>query len=152
MIAPEFVYDPAWSTRVRNRLSSAKVRQGMHRAALQVAAYGTLALRDYAPKRTGQFAASIHANVLLANNDVRVSFVAEQPLATWIIKGTRPHIIQPRTKKVLRFVASSGEVVFAPIVHHPGTRPNDFRRPAFNELRELTHQAFLGAVRASMGI
>lgn len=39
--------------------------------------------------------------------------------------GTRPHLIVPRTKKVLRFVGR-GAVVFAKKVRHPGTRKNDF--------------------------
>lgn len=34
--------------------------------------------------------------------------------------GTRPHVIRPRRKKVLRFVVD-GRVVFARRVNHPGT-------------------------------
>jgi hypothetical protein len=40
--------------------------------------------------------------------------------------GTRPHVIRPRHAKMLRFVNKSGMIVFAKVVHHPGTRPNRY--------------------------
>jgi hypothetical protein len=41
-------------------------------------------------------------------------------------EGTRPHVIQPKNPMgVLRFV-KDGRVVFARVVHHPGTRPNRY--------------------------
>jgi hypothetical protein len=39
--------------------------------------------------------------------------------------GTAPHVIRPRTKKMLRF-PSGGAVVFARVVHHPGTTGSQF--------------------------
>lgn len=39
--------------------------------------------------------------------------------------GTRPHIIRPKRAKALRFRVG-GKVVFARIVHHPGTRARPF--------------------------
>lgn len=36
-------------------------------------------------------------------------------------QGTRPHVIRPRTRRVLRF-AAGGDVVYARQVNHPGTR------------------------------
>jgi hypothetical protein len=47
------------------------------------------------------------------------------PQLGFLIFGTRPHIIVPKTKKALRFVGR-GAVVFAKRVRHPGTRKNDF--------------------------
>lgn len=38
-------------------------------------------------------------------------------------RGARPHVIVPRHKTVLRFVAG-GRVVFARVVHHPGNPPS----------------------------
>lgn len=35
--------------------------------------------------------------------------------------GSRPHVIRPRNRKVLRFVGAGGSVVFAQQVNHPGT-------------------------------
>jgi hypothetical protein len=40
-------------------------------------------------------------------------------------QGTPPHVIRPRRAQALRFEAG-GEVVFAMVVHHPGTRPRPF--------------------------
>jgi hypothetical protein len=40
----------------------------------------------------------------------------------WHNLGTRPHKIVPRFASILRFVASSGQVVFTTLVNHPGTK------------------------------
>jgi hypothetical protein len=47
------------------------------------------------------------------------------PYAIFVHQGTRPHIIRPRTKKVLVFYIGSQKIV-ARTVHHPGTKPNRF--------------------------
>lgn len=45
-------------------------------------------------------------------------------IASYIENGTRPHLIRPRRAGgVLRFTARGGGVVFARVVHHPGTKP-----------------------------
>jgi hypothetical protein len=43
----------------------------------------------------------------------------------YIINGTRPHQIRPVRAKALRFTVG-GRVVFARLVNHPGTKPDDF--------------------------
>lgn len=45
--------------------------------------------------------------------------------APMVNDGTRPHIIRPKRAKALRFKVG-GKVVFARIVHHPGTRARPF--------------------------
>lgn len=48
-------------------------------------------------------------------------------------EGTRPHVIRPRTARVLRFRPKGGTAfVFAREVHHPGTRPNRYLVDAMN--------------------
>lgn len=47
--------------------------------------------------------------------------------------GTRPHIIRPKNAKTLRFKVG-GRVVYAKVVHHPGTRPRPFLDRALNEV------------------
>jgi hypothetical protein len=42
-----------------------------------------------------------------------------------VTSGSRPHIIQARTAKALRFVVG-GQVVYTRRVQHPGTRPNPY--------------------------
>ena len=46
--------------------------------------------------------------------------------------GTRPHIIRPRTRQALKFIVG-GQVVFAKVVHHPGTRARPFLDRALAE-------------------
>src|SRR5574337_395345 len=42
------------------------------------------------------------------------------PHAIFVHWGTRPHVIRPRNKKVLRFQPGGGPFVFARKVQHPG--------------------------------
>ena len=50
-----------------------------------------------------------------------------QDLGTLIVQGTPAHIIRSKGPWPLRN-RETGQV-FGPVVHHPGTRPNDFIRP-----------------------
>lgn len=47
------------------------------------------------------------------------------PATIYVVSGTRPHIIRPVRAKALRFTVG-GQVVYARIVHHPGTEANNF--------------------------
>lgn len=40
-------------------------------------------------------------------------------------EGTKAHTILPKSAKTLRF-NSHGKIVYAKVVHHPGTRPNKY--------------------------
>lgn len=51
------------------------------------------------------------------------------PAALYVTGGTRPHVIRPVRARALRFTVG-GQVVYARLVHHPGTKPNDFLRQA----------------------
>lgn len=51
------------------------------------------------------------------------------PAVGYVINGTPPHQIRPRTRQALRFTVG-GRVVFARLVNHPGTKPNDFLNKA----------------------
>ena len=57
--------------------------------------------------------------------------------ARYVNDGTRPHIIRPKNAKALRFRVG-GQIVYAKVVHHPGTRANPFLDRA---LREVTRPA-----------
>lgn len=54
--------------------------------------------------------------------------VCDHHAAVFVIHGTRPHTIVPRSPGgVLRFKPKGGgNYVFAKVVHHPGTQPNNF--------------------------
>ena len=88
-----------------------------------------------APVDTGRLRASIRGR---ANRTwtLRPQFTIESNVeyAAFVNDGTRPHIIRPRTARVLRFEVG-GRVVYARVVHHPGTRARPFLDRA---LREVT--------------
>lgn len=42
--------------------------------------------------------------------------------------GTRPHVITPKNRRFLKFVAKSGETVFARRVNHPGTKARGYTK------------------------
>ena len=69
---------------------------------------------------------------------VKIKVGAKAPHARFNEYGTRPHIIAPKTRRVLRFV-KGGRTVFARRVFHPGTKPRPFIRPGLDRmLQELT--------------
>ena len=73
----------------------------------------------------------------------RIQIVNDHKAAAFVEFGTPPHIITPKTAKVLRWM-SDGKVFFATLVHHPGTDPNPFmRRGVSRAVRKVT-QAFKG--------
>lgn len=57
---------------------------------------------------------------------------AGAPHAVFVEYGTRPHAIEPRRARVLRFV-QAGQVRFAKRVWHPGTKPTHFMDDAATE-------------------
>jgi hypothetical protein len=74
--------------------------------------------RAMAPGRMGR-----KVNAVIVGRHVRIE--STHPATLYVIKGTRPHVIRPRYRKVLKF-NMQGRTVFAKIVHHPGTKKNDF--------------------------
>ncbi|PWI15947.1 hypothetical protein DI272_18600 [Streptomyces sp. Act143] len=49
----------------------------------------------------------------------------DHPATLYVLEGTRPHLIRARRARALRFEVD-GQIVFAKVVRHPGTRPNNF--------------------------
>jgi len=88
-------------------------------------------------RKTGNTGRSIH----LASATAQKAVTEAGGAAVYLEHGTRPHTITPNAKKALRFAASPGgarlsgaprkgaAVVFAMIVHHPGTKPYPFMLP-----------------------
>lgn len=50
---------------------------------------------------------------------------SSHPIALMHHEGTRPHVITPNKASVLVF-EMDGQLMFATIVHHPGTKPNRY--------------------------
>ncbi len=100
---------------------------------------GSGPLADETPKRTGKLARSTVAQVMggqeVMDLEIRQSARSEAgDFYGWFVReGTRPHIIRPRNKKALKFEVG-GEVIFATLVHHPGTKANPYHVRVFNRL------------------
>lgn len=59
------------------------------------------------------------------------------PQAIWVTQGTKPHVIQPKNKKALRWPVGNG-FVFAKKVNHPGyIGDNYIARAADDAVREF---------------
>lgn len=74
--------------------------------------------RRMAPGKMGR-----KVNAVVVGKHVRIE--SSHPATMYVIKGTRPHQIRPRTRQVLKF-SVKGSTVFARVVNHPGTEKNDF--------------------------
>lgn len=53
------------------------------------------------------------------------------PYAGYVEFGTQPHIIRPKTPGGVLAFKIGNRQVFAKVVHHPGTKPQPYVRPAF---------------------
>lgn len=93
------------------------------------------------PRKTGNLARSIH---LVRVTPVAAVTAASASYAAAVERGTRPHIIRPRSRRVLRFATagsatlsgrprSGAPVVFAKFVRHPGTKPQPYMVPGAQE-------------------
>lgn len=75
--------------------------------------------------KTGALKSSINYRVVRNGRGLHVIIGSDNKIALMHHKGTRPHIIMPRRAQTLRFY-SRGRIVYAQIVRHPGTKPNEY--------------------------
>jgi hypothetical protein len=92
-----------------------------------------------APKRTGRLVSTIRKNrgrsALGPHVDILVGRRGLTDYLGYILRGTPPHLIraiQNRPNATLRFMVG-GRIVYARVVRHPGTEPNDFMNRALPE-------------------
>jgi hypothetical protein len=101
-------------------------------------------LRRAAPVgQTGELARTIRGQVLPAGQGrYRIVVEAPAPQASWTDKGTRPHVIRPRSKKALAFnwPKAGGSVVFAK-VNHPGTKGTRWWSNTWKRTTSIARQA-----------
>ena len=124
---------------LQRRLAAIASRSG-HRAMMN--ALGNAVTREAihrVPQKTRNLARSIKVTDV---SDDRVTIEAQAGYALAVERGTRPHIIRPRRAKALRFAASAAgqrlsgsarrgaAVIYARVVHHPGTRAQPYLVPA----------------------
>ena len=87
-----------------------------------------------APVRTGRLRSSIRAEPpVFFSLRGKVSVGSDLEYAAAVNDGSRPHIIRPRRAQVLRF-SVGGRIVFAKVVHHPGTKGTHFLDRALREV------------------
>ena len=87
-------------------------------------------VQNKAPRKTGKLKQSIQKKKT-GNTGVVWQEEGIANYGKWVIEGTGPHIIEPKTKKAL-FWNGAGFPVKR--VHHPGTKPNDFFSKAMPQI------------------
>jgi len=90
--------------------------------------------------RTGHLQQSIRPD-LTKVNEGKAEIVADASYALFVEFGTRPHEIRPKRRSSLRWATDEG-VFFAKLVHHPGSKPYPFFRPAIEEGYEEARKSF----------
>ncbi|MGW2371664.1 HK97 gp10 family phage protein [Kitasatospora sp. NPDC001683] len=87
----------------------------------------------YCPEKTGALAASIEHH--LEGPDLVISATGGadgRTYAAYVELGTGPHVIRPNGKQALHWEGAAHPVRE---VHHPGSRPQPFLRPALLQQR-----------------
>jgi hypothetical protein len=90
-----------------------------------------------APVRTGYLASTVYKQISDCEGVVGVA----ASYAKAVVEGTAPHEIRPANGNVLAFMIA-GKMIFTPIVHHPGTKPNPFMQNALEEMRSKVDVTF----------
>lgn len=81
------------------------------------------------PVRTGRLRQSIQVRV----HGHQIVVGPDTEYAAFVEFGTKPHVIRAKPgKKALAFKVA-GQTVIVKSVNHPGTKPNPFVRPAFED-------------------
>jgi len=130
--------------------------------------------RDYAPKRTGEFARGIRYQTYEEEGEVGIRGYIPQPLGAFIIEGTKPHRIRAKNAGALHFIWEENDymevivpkvggqqtrlimggglldrdllVIGKGYVQHPGTRPNPFTARALDQVHLETAGMIKNAV------
>lgn len=106
-------------------------------------------------RKTGNLGRTIHVGIVTPTS---VETVASASYAGDVEFGTKPHLIRPRNGRVLAWAATSGTrltgsarrgaaMIFARLVHHPGTRPYPFMKPGAQ--KAIASAGLLGVIVAA---
>lgn len=105
------VEDPSTLNDLERRM--AKVKGGARATVRRRTGYLYSTIRN----NNGVDAQGVYVDTIAGARDTRYTMIEHD--------GSKPHIITPRRRKTLRFVAG-GRVVFATKVRHPGTKGSEF--------------------------
>lgn len=113
------------------------------------------AMKEKAPvgkgPAAGKFRDSIGYRTTVLASSIRLEFRSSVPHAPFVIDGTRPHVITPRTARMLHFTTGAGIEVFARRVNHPGTKANPFARRAVEPHLPQVQESFTTIMREALG-
>ncbi len=119
--------------------------------------FATEFIRNEAPVAVGKPGAgrlknSIKHVALMKTGVLELQFWSyEVDYTKWVIRGTHPHVILPKTAKILAWKGADGLMHFAKRVNHPGTAPNPFAQRGMSKaqdgIRAAIQAAFKGQVR-----
>ena len=76
---------------------------------------------------TGRLRSSIDSDLEVGPEGLRAVITADVEYASFVELGTEPHLILPRDKQALFWTGADYPVA---LVHHPGSRPYPFLKPA----------------------
>jgi hypothetical protein len=100
-------------------------------------------------KQSGQLAGSIQQSVDTSNEPM-IGFVFPEPASpkAWALEkgGESYYPITPTKAAVLRFIAKSGETVFAKSVNHPPSKEFAYLRLALEEMEPIIPAEFRDAI------
>ncbi|MGF0163053.1 hypothetical protein ACQRET_03285 [Streptomyces koyangensis] len=109
--------------RLRNGPVERRLRERTRRVAAIAAREAPGSMGDYVDWRVETGPGGLRGVVVCNHHAVR-----------YVLDGTRPHLIKPRRRNVLRFQIG-GRVVYSKLVRHPGTKANDFMKRALEQGR-----------------
>lgn len=75
--------------------------------------------------QTGNLRDNLEYSYRKNGDKVKITITSDTPYSVFVHEGTRPHIIRPVRKQVLKFQVG-GRNVFTKEVNHPGTKPRPF--------------------------
>lgn len=142
------------------------VTEAAAKAKLEVAQEAARRIKDAAPHKTGEYAASIKGERQADNPGIKPvgGRQSKDPDATavyaefiwrFIEWGTAPHLIKGRGGKNLVFKGEDGRTVSVPSVNHPGGRAHPHVFPTWKAYRKAAKakisRAIGKAVKASLG-
>lgn len=115
----------------RLRTAGQTSQEALHATLMEAAQQIANTMKSLCPVDTGNLRDSIG---IRAQGDSIVigPDMGQAPYAGYVEFGTQPHEIRPKNAKALRFMIGS-KVVYARVVHHPGTRAAHYVSGAFEQ-------------------
>lgn len=97
----------------------------------------------------GKLRDSIQAKAEVTTSNAAIEFYTNVPYAMFVIHGTAAHVITPRGANVLHW-DEGGVHHFRSLVHHPGTKKNDFVTRALAPLVPVISAKFRSTMIAGL--